>query len=392
MNFLKKNYLFLLQIIFIVSFPVLISSGVFKYFFLTITLHKFIYLILCVLRCLLILDLIKKILSNYYTYFIKEKQVEKKTNKRLLLISVTIIFLLCEIIFNFVPQSQKVQKFGLANYNWNVYYKQAYNEKGFRDEALKGRTAPGNKKVFFVGDSYTYGDGIKNNKDRFTDIIKDQLSLKHIETFNLGKGNIDTRDEYHNLISFGIKPDVMVLQYYLNDIEKAGEKYGHFTLNTRGYGVKKESTFKKIVLGFCMLPGKVSYFINYMSLSAAKFLPVSNHNKYKECITESYSDTLCLNEHKKDIQNIIDYCRFYKIKLYVLFVPDLRDIDYSQGMYSAHIAPLLDENNVRYISIDAALKKHKTQEIIVNPLNPHANELANKIIAQTLLDSIEEFK
>ncbi len=163
-------------------------------------------------------------------------------------------------------------------------------------------------------------------------------------------------------------------------------------MNTTGYANKKESKLKKTLIGLCMLPGKLSYFFNYVSLNSVKFLPISNHNKYKEGIDASYNDPECLNEHKKDIQQIIDYCRFYKTKLYVMFVPDLRDIDYSQKMYVNNIVPLLNKNGIKHIMIDKEFKKYETKQLIVNPLNPHTNEFANKIMAKVLLDSIEDFK
>ena len=84
-----------------------------------------------------------------------------------------------------------------------------------RDKPLQGRLHTQKKVIFFLGDSYTYGNGIKDNEGRFTDMVYAQMDSSKFEAFNLGRGNTDTGDEYVRLVNFGRKPDYLILQLSL---------------------------------------------------------------------------------------------------------------------------------------------------------------------------------
>jgi hypothetical protein len=360
------------------------------------TVYSILFFALLILRAMVIFWFIKLLIKWFHKTYIAQKPADakagKKANRALLGTSLLILFLLLEIAFMFIPQTQDVYKLGLANKVWNAYYREAENEKRFRDKPLKGRLDTQKEVIFFLGDSYTHGIGIKHNEERFPDMVYAQMDSSKFEAFNLGRGNTDTRDEYVRLVNFGLKPDYLVLQYYHNDIEKVGAKYGHFNISKTGYKNKKPSVIKKAAVFLGLLPLESSFFLNFTALNSSRFFMPKTQNDYKDCLTKAYSDTSCVNEHLKDIQSIINYASVNHIKLYVLFIPDARDIEYTQSLFDAYIIPYLRKHHIRYISLDQSFKPYKASELIINPLNAHTNPFANSIIAKQILDSIPELK
>lgn len=383
-----------LEILFVTLVPVLLLSPGLRQVTSSDRVYSLIFLLLFALRALVLLRFMKLVLKWFHRRYIAPKQqgnenpVGKKANRALFGTSLLMLFLLLEIIFMFVPQTQDVYRLGLANKVWNLYYREPENELRFRDKPLAGRMNTKKETIIFLGDSYTHGIGIRHNRERFPDLVYAQMDSSAYEAFNLGRGNTDTRDEYLRLVDFGLKPDYLILQYYHNDIEKVGAKYGYFNASQTGYKSKKPSVFKKAAMFLGLIPVECSFFLNYTAFNSAGFFFKKAGNDYKECLTKAYSDTACVREHLRDVDAIIRYSEANHVKLYVLFIPDARDIGFTQSLFDRHIIPFLKERHVPYITLDKPFRKYEPSELIINPLNAHTNPFANAIIAEQILDSI----
>lgn len=387
-----------LEILFVALVPVLLLSPGLRQLASGDKLYSILFFVLFFLRAFVLLRFMKLLLRWFHGKYIAPRQhgsepaVGKKANRVLLGMSLLMLFLLLEIVFMFVPQTQDVYKLGLANKVWNLYYREAENEKRFRDKPLAGRMDTGKEVIFFLGDSYTHGIGIRHNRERFPDMVYAQMDSSKFEAFNLGRGNTDTHDEYLRLLDFGLKPDYLILQYYHNDIEKVGAKYGYFNASQTGYKSKKPSLMKKTAMFIGLIPLECSFFLNYTAFNSAGFFFKKSGSDYKECLTKAYSDTACVQEHLRDVEAIIRYADNNQVKLYVLFIPDARDIDFTQSLFDRHIIPFLKQRGVHYITVDKPFRKYQASELIINPLNAHTNPFANAIIAGQILDSIPELR
>jgi len=387
-----------LEILFVALVPVLLLSPGLRQLTHSDRAYSILFFALFFLRALVLLRFMKLLLKWFHKKHIAPKHEGtaitsgKKANRALLGTSLLMLFLLLELVFMFVPQTQDVYRLGLANKVWNLYYREPENEKRFRDKPLAGRMGTQKKTVIFLGDSYTHGIGIRYNRERFPDLAYAQMDSSKFEAFNLGRGNTDTRDEYLRLVDFGLKPDYLLLQYYHNDIEKVGAKYGYFNASQTGYKSKKPSLLKKAGMFVGLIPLECSFFLNYTAFNSAGFFFKKAGNDYKECLTKAYSDTACVQEHLRDLEAIIRYSEKNHVKLYVLFIPDARDIDFTQNLFDRHIIPFLKAHGVPYITVDQAFRKYKASELIINPLNAHTNPFANAIIARQILASVPEFR
>lgn len=388
-----------LEILFVILVPVLLLNPVLRPLSNNTLFYAGLFILFFILRALILLRFIRLLLKRFHSRYLAPKQNDIAENNRpgnanraLLVTTLLVLFLLLEIIFMFVPQTQDVYKMGLGNKVWNLYYRKPENELRFRDKPLAGRMDTKKKIIFFLGDSYTHGNGIRYDHERFPDQVYAQMDSSVFEAFNLGRGNTDTHDEFVRLVDFGLKPDYLILQYYHNDIEKVGAKYGYFNISQTGYKSRKPSAVKKTAVFLGLLPLQSSFFLNYTAFNGAGFFFRKAGNDYKECLAKAYNDTTCVNEHLQDVESIIRYSETNHVKLYVLFIPDARDIEFTQALFDRHIIPYLKTRGVPYITTDQAFRKYKVSELIINPLNAHTNPFANRIIAEQILSAIPELK
>ena len=96
------------------------------------------------------------------------------------------------------------------------------DSRGFRSSEIPAKAGDGVARIAFVGDSITMGWGVAE-RETFAHQVVAQLgaSGRKVDAFNLGVGNYNTRQELALLRDAGaaMKPDIIVLAYFINDAE-----------------------------------------------------------------------------------------------------------------------------------------------------------------------------
>ena len=381
----KLKFILLLEVLVIIAIPYMWSNNYIEKIvggnLLLIWCWRFIYL----LRIVFLFHVLLIILKQFYYKVIKSQVNEKKANRKLFFTSLISIFIFCEMIFSFIPQSQANGQVDLGQRLWQAYYGRNINELGYRDESIRDKSESSKKKLFFLGDSFTYGSGIEDENDRFSNIVAKKVS-DEFDTYNLGKCQSDTFDEFKRLKEIEVKPDIVVLQYFYNDIIPTGMRYGYFD-----YREKHEKQKTKLLFA-AIIPFKCSFFLNFLFVNLGNKI-VDNYfsSWYKKDIVDSFNNENCINEHLNDLVSGIKYCKENNIKIYVLFIPELTDVKLAQDIYESKIVPSLNNENVECIFIADKIKNYSTSELVVNAVDIHANEFVQKIIAEKLLKSVNEF-
>jgi hypothetical protein len=93
------------------------------------------------------------------------------------------------------------------------------NGAGFREREFPATKPPGIYRIAAVGDSFTYGNGVRQ-QDRYSDLLQRMLP-EHLEVLNFGAGGANT-PEHRTLVArllAGNQPDFILLQWYVNDVE-----------------------------------------------------------------------------------------------------------------------------------------------------------------------------
>ncbi len=96
------------------------------------------------------------------------------------------------------------------------------DSRGFRSAEIPDRTPDGTARIAFVGDSTTMGWGVAE-RDLFSEQILEALraSGRKVDGYNTGVGNHNTLQELTLFRETGatLKPDIVVLSYFINDAE-----------------------------------------------------------------------------------------------------------------------------------------------------------------------------
>ena len=93
---------------------------------------------------------------------------------------------------------------------------------GFRGPELSPRAAPGVARIAFDGDSIAMGWGVAENETIPNQVVAGlQAEGRKVDGFNLGVGNYNTTQELASYRDIGmpLKPDIVVLIYFINDGE-----------------------------------------------------------------------------------------------------------------------------------------------------------------------------
>ncbi len=96
------------------------------------------------------------------------------------------------------------------------------DSRGFRSAEVPAEPPGGTARIAFVGDSTTLGWGAAQNETFAHQVVEIlRRSGRKVDGFNLGVGNYNTRQELTLFREAGVamKPDIVVLTYFINDAE-----------------------------------------------------------------------------------------------------------------------------------------------------------------------------
>jgi hypothetical protein len=108
---------------------------------------------------------------------------------------------------------------GYFSRRWHRENRAPLNAAGFRGRPFAADKPAGVFRVAVVGDSFTYGNGIRA-EDRFTEVMQARLP-EHIEVLNFGRAGDNTPQHAEQVKALvpSIAPDFILLQWYVNDVE-----------------------------------------------------------------------------------------------------------------------------------------------------------------------------
>ncbi|MBI2258346.1 MAG: SGNH/GDSL hydrolase family protein [Flavobacteriia bacterium] len=324
------------------------------------------------LRLVILFYIFCEVVLLFINLFVNGKW-KKFTNFGLILVTFIVSFIIIESVFMFIARSHG-SGYTLAGQIWNGKYLKPFNSLGFRDkEPLKKENS-----IFFVGDSFTEGFGIKRRQDRFSDIFASKKT--NFNCINIGKGGSDTDEELNITKKFikktKINPKKIILQYFGNDIDRKAMSLG---LPFDGFKPYSDlSYFSKIFV-------KGSFFLNYFYWN----LPRKDVVPYTDFVLNSYQNELVFNKHRNDILAFIDFCKIQKIELIVIVFPFMEDLKISKKIYTEKIINFLNSKQIITIDVIPLVEKLSIKDRVVNNNDGHASEIVHKLVAKELLKVIK---
>lgn len=311
--------------------------------------------------------LLIEILRIFYYGVVKSKAKGILANITTIAVPVVVTLIFLEIIFMYIPQSHEGVLSKASQIWWEKYW-HPVNKLGFHDREVE--EAKGKKQVLVIGDSFAAGHGLKTIDERFSDILESKLGADKYRVYNLGVSGADTRDEAERLAKFPIKPDVIILQYFPNDVEKVGREKGLSLTGSEPYA-DLGGPLSTIVKRF--------YLPNFIYWQ----LPHTGFSTFDKFVQKAYTDTTILNAHLADMSKIVDYKDSTKAKMYAVFVPFLFQVDKSAG-YTKPVEDYLRSRGVTIVNINDGIKQIAEKERVVGKNDGHAGPVVNALIADRL--------
>lgn len=313
-----------------------------------------------------VFNILKGIFEKY-----KSKETLKKIAVPVALMVVLIIIL--EGVFMFVPRSH----FYGGSYASRVWFNYYWHQNSFKCRDNEINTKSPQPAIFFVGDSFTAGHGIKNTNNRFSNIVANQMSSYNV--VNIGQNGADTRMEYNRMIDIvkqtGIVPKKIVLQYFGNDIERVAKSEG---LDFNGFDINNGSSLNKWLC-------TSSFLYNYLYW----IFPHGDTKPYIDFLQKSYHSQNVLNRHFEDLTKFLDYSSQNNIQLVVVIFPFMQDIGFSKSLYTDLIRNFLNSKNITTIDVGELVKSMPVRDLCVNANDGHASVMVNKIVGEEILKKIK---
>lgn len=243
------------------------------------------------------------------------------------------------------------------------------NSDGLRDREIPVDRAPGTIRILMLGDSLTFGWGIpaeRTYSKRLETLLREAGHA--VEVINAGVGNYNTAMEVEYFLERGVKyrPDIVVLNYFINDAEPM-PKYetNILTRNLRAY----------------------VYFASRFD-AALRQADVTNRADWQNYYAALYDETRNsegLAMMRGAIKRLADYSRANGIRLYVANYPELRMLkNYPFPFVDDLMREIARTNGLLYIGLLRTVRDLDPSVLWVTPPDPHPSVVAHEAFAQEL--------
>jgi hypothetical protein len=251
----------------------------------------------------------------------------------------------------------------LAARLWFRRHWQPINSYGYRDYEVKhfaGRSA-----ILVVGDSFVAGHGIKRVEDRFPNILAGLLGTNWEYAVIAGNG-WDTRQELRGLQKYPIRPDIVVLSYYINDIEGAAERRGSVLPRL----VSPPAPTIRWAVNRSFLANWV-YWRGYRRTLG---------DDYWNYLRNAYHDAGIWSDHTAELKALVQYARSGGAAVVAVIWPSLIKLSQSLEL-TTKIDEFLRGNGATVVNPASRFQGRRQGELTVNALDAHPNPQIHREVA-----------
>lgn len=261
---------------------------------------------------------------------------------------------------------------------WFALYT-SLNSAGCRDKEWVVPKPLRVKRIAFIGDSFTYGWGVENVKDRFTDRLQIMFDGKEphaVEVMNVAKPGWNTGDEIQPLKDmidvYGA--DEVVLCMVLNDIED-------LLPTTKGFNPTRppEPT---------LFNPDSSCLLDYLYRTI--ILPRSpSVSGYFDWLARGYADAKVLQKEAERLGEMIQYCQSHQVKLRVILLPYIRSggTEFNEESIHSQLRRFLSERSVDVADLMPIVRSRSPGELVVNRNDPHPNATAHHLFSDAIWEA-----
>ncbi len=253
------------------------------------------------------------------------------------------------------------------------------NNYQYRDRDFSQEKKAGVTRIGIVGDSMTFGYGIKKPENRFSNLLEKKLldSGRNVEVYNLGKSGYDTWNEIGEFQKIKhLKFDIVIWQYFLNDAEPP---------KSRGTPVLER---ERVQGKLARVITDSSYFFDYIYWRLESRYE-KTFNELRNADIAAYHDPKNFAEHQKKVAEFASLLKGDDRKVIVIVFPFFKFLPDNplSDMYPK-ILQMFKDNELPVIDLYQDMKTKNAKDILVSRYDYHPNELVQIIIADRLYDTI----
>ncbi len=257
------------------------------------------------------------------------------------------------------------------------------------------------KKIWFIGDSFTYGFGIEKTENTFPSIVEQQLHGQYV-SINLGDGGAAPFQEKDILLTYdslcGASPDFVVWQYFGNDIDV-------LDLGPDRYAITHANSFK-MRLGKFFFQAK-TFFLDYLYWEYFTDNEQGAIQTYIDFLNTLYrTDSVLVGSTIQDtaiaekgafqahLTPIKEVAALYKkrgVKFVVVVFPFLwKDgPENAEHIYTQRVVSALNSDSIDVMDLTPLIKPIPLEMRIVNNHDPHPSMLIAKMAGDTIANYIQ---
>lgn len=283
--------------------------------------------------------------------------------------AITSLLLLLEVVFMFVPMSHNVG-YTLAARVWYQWYWGPQNSLGCRDR--EPVPVPGRRSVLVVGDSFTAAQGINRREQRFTERLA--AARPDLDIVNLGKCGADCVSELDTLIACRAEADVIVLQYYVNDIEGTAQRLGRTLPPFEPYADLPPG------LAFVV---RNSFLLDFFYWRR----PHGDERAYVDFLAAMAADDEVLRVHLGELDRLADLAAERKVPLVAVVFPALLDLDLDAALLT-RVRERLTARGATVVDVAPLVRDLAPAQRTSNPQDAHASAIVHDRVGAALAAAI----
>jgi len=270
-------------------------------------------------------------------------------------------------------------RYTLASQNWYDWYWQE-NSLGYRDVEWTPDEITNKTKVMVVGDSFAAGSGIVDPHNRFSNRLGQLLGAKYV-VFNVASPGWDTINQVKAIVEYPYPPDILVLSYYINDIEGVAYESG-----------AQRPQIRQDPPGWLLPLVQNSYALNFLYWRLIRLGPQEWAEIYwNDWLKRISTDPEIRWRHRQELLTIIEGAASEQIPLFVVVFPSLTAVEESQPLIQP-VINLFQEQGIPVLDVGQLVAGRDPAEITVNAIDSHPNETIHREVAGHLHQMIKAWE
>ncbi|MBE2269222.1 MAG: SGNH/GDSL hydrolase family protein [Anaerolinea sp.] len=300
----------------------------------------------------------------------------KWTGVLITLTTIAILFFAAETYMRIFYVTTDGYGFTAMNYHWyQNFYWGHYNSVGYRD--YEPQTGEGITHVAVLGDSFAMGHGINDIDATFPQLLEHELGQGY-DVNVIAQSGWDTDIELYQLQQYPIKPDIVILSYYLNDID--------YLLQAPELNPDSRFDFPdNPALSWFIL----NYFVpNYIYYNLLQFTSVDRNSNFLLDLVNAHTNESYWSEQAQRLYEIKVWADQNNVRLIMLLWPHITAVDASAPAVR-QVGNFMRQQGVTVVDMSEPIKANPSAGLIVNRFDTHPGVVAQRLAADALYAAIQ---